>query len=206
MNKNKIFKVFIVFSVLSMILIWNGDCNSLAASKSKKAYTAYEKFLKNIYSKKEFRSLKNLTWGDIYFMAKDISGDKIPELIIRETFTAPNEYYIYTYKNGKVKKLKTINYYKGGELTKIYPSKHILSADEGDSWTHHLIYYRVQHGKIKIIARKKNGKYYYNGKVVSKKTYDKFVKKLKKTKGYSFDKGKYAFKKNTSKNRKKYLK
>ena len=206
MNKNKIFKVFIVFSVLSMILIWNGDCNSLAASKSKKAYKAYEKFLKNIFDNKDFKLLKNSPCGEVYFMAKDISGDKIPELIICQTITNPNGYYIYTYKNGKVKKLKEINFYLGGELRKIYPSKHILAVDEGDSFTCHRIYYRVQHGKIKTIARKKNGKYYYNGKVVSKKTYNKFVKKLKKTKGYGFDKGKYAFKKNTSKNRKKYLK
>lgn len=34
-------------------------------------------------------------FGGVYFTVVDISGDKVPELIVKETYTYPHGYYIY---------------------------------------------------------------------------------------------------------------
>ena len=177
-----------------------------AASKASKAKMAYKSFLTDIYKKKDFRQLKDMQYGDIYFVVKDFSGDKVPDMLIKHTYCSPCEYYLYTYRNGQVKKLKSLSYYVNGEPWKFYPKKHVIMATEGDSWDADTIYYKVTSKKARIVAREKNGKYYVNGKVVSYSKYTSYVKSLTKGKAYSFEKGIYKFRKNTAKNRKKYIK
>lgn len=180
-------------------------CEVQAATKATKAKKAYRSFLTNIHKQSDFKEL-NIPEGNIYFVVKDLSGDKVPELLIKQAYTYPQEYFLYTYRNGKVKKLKYFNYYVNGELTAVYPKKHVIEAMEGDSWDAYHIYYKVTSKKVKIVAREKNGKYYVNGKKVSYSKYVNYVNSIKKNEAYSFDKGTYKFRKNTAKNRNKYIK
>lgn len=142
--------------------------------------------MESIYEKKEFKSYKGKDgrFGSIYFTVVDLSGDKVPELIVKETYTYPYGYYIYTYQSGKIKFLKKeMSYYGGGEPTYIYPSKHIIECSEGDDWDFHTVYYKFGKKMKKITSVDISG-----------------------TKKYSLSSGKYKMRKNTKKNRNKYLK
>lgn len=141
-----------------------------AANKSIKAKKAYKNILANKYGSNNTK-----------FTVVEISGDKIPELIVSDISYEPEGYLIYTYKGGKAKLLKKMDYFDGGEIKYIYPSKHIIETQEGDSWNAHTIYYKVTAKKIKKI-KKKN---------------------LSSSKKYSLNYGKYKMKKNTVANRKK---
>ena len=179
---------------------------SQAASKATKAKKAYNAYLSNIMSRPDFKEYAGLEFGSISFAVMDISGDKIPELIVKEDYTAPQGFWVYTYRKGKVKKLKEMSYYSGGEIEAVYPKKHIIKAYEGDDWSSEQIYYKVTGSKMKAVARTKNGKYYVNGKKVTKRSYQSYISKAEKTKCYGANNGKLKFRKNTAKNRKKYLK
>lgn len=197
--------IVFLFLIVSMGILSVGN-QAEAASKQTKAKKAYRNFLERIYEKKDFSNYKNSQYGSISFAVVDISGDKIPELIVKQDYTAPEGYYVYTYADGKVKKLKSINYYKGGEILRIYPEKHIIQAGEGDSWNYDTIYYRVTNKKMKVAAREKNGKYYVNGKEVPANDFYVYTNKFVQSKGYAQGSGKFKFRKNTKKNQNKYLK
>lgn len=179
---------------------------SEAASKAGKAKKAYKSYLSSIMNRSDFKEYAGLKIGNISFAIMDISGDKVPELIVKESYTAPENYWVYTYRNGTVKKLKSMCYYSGGEIDAVYPKKHIIKAYEGDDWFCDNIYYRVTGSKMKVAARTKNGKYYVNGRKVTKSSYQRYVSKIERTKRYSVNNGKLKFRKNTAKNRKKYCK
>lgn len=188
-----------VFSVLMTAI------PSEAVSKAGKAKKAYRAYLSNIMNRSDFKEYAGLEFGNISFAVMDISGDKIPEMIVRESYTTPESYWVYTYHKGKVKKLKQMDYFFGGQVDQIYPKKHIIKAYEGNSWFSDNIYYRVTGNKMKVVARTKNGKYYVNGRKVTKSSYQSYVSKIERTKCYSKDNGRLKFRKNTAKNRKKYL-
>lgn len=198
-----------IFILLLVALFVSGTLSGYevqAASKTSKAKTAYKSFLADIYNNKDFRQLKDMEYGDIFFVVKDLSGDKVPELLIKHTYCSPCQYYLYTYRNGQVKKLKSLSYFVNGEPWKFYSKKHVIMATEGDSWDADTIYYKITNKKAKIVAREKNGNYYINGELVSYSEYTSYVESVTKGKVYSFDKGMYKLRKNTAKNRKKYIK
>lgn len=178
---------------------------SKAVSKEEKAKKAYKAYLSNIMSRSDFKKYAGLEFGNISFAVMDISGDKIPELIVKENYTTPEGFWVYTYQNGKVKKLKEMNYYSGGEIEAVYPKKHIIKTYEGDDWSSDQIYYKVTGSKMKVAAKTKNGKYYVNGKKVTKISYQSYISQIERTKCYSVNNRKLKFRKNTAKNRKKVL-
>ncbi|MCM1181363.1 MAG: hypothetical protein NC347_13990 [Clostridium sp.] len=205
-KKNKIYiKRITVTLCILLSAVFAAVIPSQAASKAVKAKKAYKEYLSNIMKQPDFREYAGLEFGSIFFAVLDISGDKVPELIVKESYTAPAGYWVYTYRNGKVKKLKEMNYYSGGEIEAVYPKKHIIKVYEGDDWDSDWIYYRVTGSKMKVAARTKNGKYYVNGKSVTKTSYQNYISKIEKTKCYRANSGKLKFRKNTGKNRKKYL-
>lgn len=209
MKKSKKMKGILTFVMIAFVLILGSHSQEVqAASKATKAKKAYNSFLSNIYEKKDFQEFSGFgsQYGAIFFVVKDISGDSVPELIIRETYTSPYSFYVYTYKSGKVKKLKEMSYYSGGEILKIYPKKHVVKASVGDDWSSENIYYYVSGSKMKVIAKEDNGSYYVKGKRVSASKYNSYVRKIEKSKGYSLDSGQFKLRKNTSSNRTKYLK
>ena len=185
-NNNIMFMIRTITVTLLLVccccLVFSFSTN--AASKSNKAKRAYNKYLQGIYSKKGFKELKHLPIKDhVFFSVVEMSGDRIPELIVCQGCTAPNKYYIYTYKSGKVKKMKSLDYYVGGEPYYLYPSKHIIVTQEGDSWDAHWNYYKVTNSKLKKVSNCD----------------------LSGAKKYSLTKGKFKLKKNNQKNRNKYL-
>lgn len=168
---------------------------SEAASKAGKARKAYREYLSSIMKSEDFKEYAGLGFGSISFAVMDISGDKIPELIVKESYTTPEGYWVYTYRKGKVKKLKSMNYYSGGDIDAVYPQKHIIKAYEGDDWDSDTLYYKVTESKMKAVARTKNGKYYVNGKKVTKTGYQSYISKIEKTKCYGANNGRLKFKK-----------
>ena len=204
--RKKNLKSIAVTACFLLIAILITAIPSEAASKAGKAKKAYKSYLSSIMNRSDFKEFAGMKIGNISFAIMDISGDKVPELIVKESYTAPENYWVYTYRNGKVKKLKSMCYYSGGEIDAVYPKKHIIKAYEGDDWFCDNIYYRVTGSKMKVAARTKNGKYYVNGRKVTKSSYQRYVSKIERTKCYSVNNGKLKFRKNTSKNRKKYCK
>lgn len=179
-----------------------------AATKTGQAKKAYMRLLSNYKTNPEFRDYAKYeqTKNDFSFTLCDITGDGIPELILREYSVDPCIYWIYTYHNGNLKKLKKMDYYSGGMLFEIYPKVHIVCGSEGDSYRSDFIYYKLSEGKIKIIARTKGKNRYIKGKKVAKNKYKKFVTKLKKGKKISESNGTLKFRSNNAINRNKYLK
>lgn len=194
--------------IFFMIGIFVSSFSVEAASKGSQAKKAYRNLLSSYKTNPEYSDYaKNEYAQDNFtFALCDLTGDGIPELILRESSVDPYVYWIYTYRNGKVKKLKKMDYYNGGMLYGIYPKTHIVCASEGNSYDNDFIYYKLGKGKIKTIARTKDKKYYIQGKKVSKSKYKKYVTRLKKGKKVSEDNGKLKFWANTVKNRNKYLK
>lgn len=207
-QKKKKFSIKQITVTLCILLfaVFFGATPSEAASKAGKAKKAYKAYLSSIMSRSDFKEYAGLQYGSIFFAVMDISGDKVPELIVKENYTEPNGYWVYTYRKGKVRKLKSLDYYSGGEIEAVYPKKRIIKTYEGDSWTVDKIYYKVTNSKMKVAARTKNGKYYVNGRKVTKSKYQRYVAKIEQTKCYSENNRKLKFRKNTAKNRKKYLK
>lgn len=221
LNKKAVGKYIWNLLIFFTIGVFMSSFSAEAASNKVKAKKAYSKFLANYKRNPEFREIaKNeFTKKDFSFALCDVSGDGIPELFLREICVEPYEYWIYTYHNGKVKKLKRMDYFMNGVPYIIYPKTHIVCASEGDSYSADNIFYKISKGKIKVIARTKTnyeevpgempivrGKtYYIKGKKVSKSRYKKYVAKLKKGKKISEENKKLKFRVNNAKNRKKFL-
>jgi len=166
-----------------------------AASKKSAALKAYRKEL----SKKKSR----IGYGQAaYFYVQDVDGDKIPELIM--FFSASSHVSLCTYKNGKVKSLVEAKY-----GLDIYPKKHVVM------WTYATgnnpcdYWYKISNGKAKLVAYKSkhlvdwssqrySEKYKINRKKVSKKKYNRYIKKIGK-------KSNYTVIENTKVNRDQYL-
>lgn len=205
MKKNYgIVKMIIMVLLLTLITPFHVDA---ASSKASKAKSAYKSYLSHLFDKKDFQYLKQFNNYQNYvsFMVKDLTGDGVPEMVIRNEWTSPCGYYVYTYQNSKVKKIKTMDYYSGGELQKYYPKTKVLKAMEGDSWNADTLYYKVTTGGLKKKAYSRNNKYYVDGKAVSKQKYQSKVKELTKGTAYGFESGTYKFHVNNSSNRMKYI-
>ncbi|MCD8020098.1 MAG: hypothetical protein LUF92_11095 [Clostridiales bacterium] len=197
-------------------------------TQKKKALKAYKKFLKQSTISWGYETNPNNEFG---FYVKDMNGDKIPELFVTCYTTSAASGYerMYTYKNGKVVELLEANH--AGFY--IYPSKQIVVVDgagTGGAFT-----YVCKLGKKKMtLMAEAYGKwvnknddidldYTYRiktaktlsstddlytstgGTVVSKAKFTKYVKKLTGTKNFTSSKKTVPYKKNTAKNRKKYL-
>lgn len=170
-----------VFLAFSCVNVASGSNVAMAQSKSTQAKKAYAKKLAQVSKGKNVFNLVG-EMKDVKFAIAKLNKDSIPELIV----SADDEYHtrIYSYVNGKV---KLIADGFAGEL-KYYPSKNLIYSD-----TYHagkLVTYTKFNGKKSTVvacedAEEKepgiyaSSKYKMKGKVVSKKKYTEYVKKLK---------------------------
>jgi len=186
-------------------------------SKSTMAKRAYAKVLSN---EKKASGVVDTSWGlgaNTKFALIDINRDKIPELI----FTSDDGYHvsIAAYIKGRAKSV-------GGGFSgyqKYYPKKHIYFSQTTHTGDDVYTYYRFTGKKMKAIAEKYGNdtynavtgkkktkselgkftpyRYTVNGKIVSKKKYNAYVRKvLSGAKSVS-----PKWHRNTKRNRKRYL-
>lgn len=199
-----------IWSIITFFImgIFLSSFSAEAASKAGQAKKAYKNLLNNYKTNSEFSDYAGNEYAkdNFTFALYDLTADGVPELILRETCVDPYVYWIYTYHNGKAKKLKKMDYYNGGMLYAVYPKTHIVCASEGDSYNNAFIYYKLSKGKIQTVARTKGKKCYIKGKKVSKNKYKKYIAGLKKGKNISEDNGKLKFRINNVKNQNQFLK
>lgn len=194
MNK----KLIIMVLTFMLAVVGFSGTEAQAASKKTKALRAYADYIvENDYKQ---------------FALADINGDGVKELFLKFGY----EDELYVYKSGKVVRIDDFNYAWG---VTYYPNKNYIFTQRVGIFDDTTVYYRLtKKGKIKALAGKYgsvsiedgdivNGrkvKYTYrvNGKKVTKKKYNAYVKKLKK----NSKKLKLKYRENTYKNRKKYLK
>ncbi|MCI8648352.1 MAG: hypothetical protein HFE76_16520 [Firmicutes bacterium] len=161
-----------------------------AATPNSKAHKAYVNQIKK--DKKKYCSGEKLQYA-----YKDLNGDGIDELITYPGFGYCME-ILYTYTNGKVKKLKELGQ---REFEKYYLKNKVLRSSGGHMDHYDTTYYKFQGSRLvkkayqtETISIKKGNpvvthKYYINGKKVSKSKYKAYVKKLTKgDKAKSFSK------------------
>lgn len=183
-----------------------------AASQKTKAMKAYKSML----------SKKTMRWGnDPYYKAVPtntcrftiayIDNNSVPELIVESSYVtrAAGTVVIYTYRNGKVQVVKnstTGKYFADSGKFSYYKKKGIfISTYVMGGVTDN--YYKMSKNKASLKLQADNslmyGRSYYNAsKKITKKTFDKSLKKLVGSK----KKTNAKFYKNTAANRKKYLK
>jgi hypothetical protein len=143
----------------------------------------------------------------------DINLDGIKELIVENTvaFTVDCYQRVFTYYKGKMKEM--ISCY-AGDVDKIYPKKDVFvvtGMHQGGNWTY---YYKMSNGSVKKVAEETSyesmasdfedlvNKYYVNEEETSELEYKSYVKKIiGSTKAVA-----YKLHKNSSADRKKYLK
>lgn len=187
-----------------------------ASGNASKAKKAYKTILEQIANKGKYEGI-TVAPSDITFYIKDLTGDGVPEMLLCQNMTYPSEQVIYTYQKGKVRKLKSMNWYSGGELRTLYPKKHIIKASQSDDTGKAVVYYyKVTQSKVTVAAKGVGSmdnsgrivlsKYYRNGKKTTKQKYLSYVQGLNKSKKLSVTNGKdVVFHSNTEGNRGKYL-
>lgn len=167
-------------------------------SKNAKVKKAYKKYLSNTvpYEKNKGK-----------FALLDLNKDGVSEFI----YTPDGDGYhvdIAAYVNGKAKSIGSG--FSG--IQKYYPNKHIYYSQTTHTGVDEYTYYKFTGKKLKVLAEKygeinetgkslKPYRYKVNGKKVSAKKYNAYVKKLLS----GANNTKLKWHKNTAKNRKKYL-
>ena len=204
--KRNLFTIFTVMFVCLVVFMLPG--NVQAASKKTKAKKAYASYLR--------KEAKN-TSGTLKFGLIDINKDGVPEMV-----TASDDMYhasILAYVNGKVKK---IGWAFSGECA-FYPSRKVYYSHTCHSGVDEYHYYKFNGKKMTEVACKYGNdtynaitgelktewqrlsfepyKYTVKGKVVTAEKYNKYVKSL----AGRVKKKMPTMRKNTAKNRKKYL-
>ena len=204
-------------------------CEGRASSGKKKAMEAYKKLLSqseiNYYDWDGSRIeetddndedyLATLISSRLKFATAYIDNDKIPELIFYGDFEAGTEgpiypdAQVYTWRNGDLKYLGGLSLYSESK-SGYYKKKGVIEDYSYVEIHHHGIdYYKISGNKMKTLPISKiypsKNKVRYlrkGGHKISKKTFKKKLKKyIGKTKINHF-----KWRKNTSSNRKKYLK
>ena len=206
--------------------------NTQAMSKKRKAMKAYKKYLSETWLKyydvdgKEYEDAFDEEGQitvyayapKVKFAVAYINKDKTPELILNigdslntDNVLGNHPYgQLYTYKSGKVRCLGGFSLFEPSK-SKYYKKKNLIADYAFDDATDHDIqYFGISGNKIKFKLIKsyvtKNSIEYYdwaNGyKHISKKQFNKKLKKLKRNKKSS----KFKWHSNTPSKRRKYLK
>lgn len=193
--------------LLTMVLVFscvtvNGNValakKSTQAQKAKKAYAA--KLAQCAKGKNVFNLVGSMS--DLEFTVMNLNKDSVPELIV----TGDEWYhsYVYSYVNGK---LKCIAEGFSGELT-FYPSKGVIRSETMHGRSSEVIYWKFDGKKSKMVAYKDGEGSHYsykvNGKKVSTKKYNSYVKSLK-GKAKKVKQSNIKLVRNTSSNRLKKL-
>ncbi len=163
------------------------------AKKTKKAKKLYNKKLQKIYSNSEFYSYK----------ITDIYGDKVPELLV--DYSPAGESYgtfeIYTYKNGKISRMLEADS-TNLNMTSYKKSKSLVLSTTYHGYVEYS-FYTVKKGKYRLLAYRHHNEdmgeydiwYYKNakGEDISKSSFLKKVKGVRKGKKKTLDPGKWTF-------------
>ena len=206
-RKRGFFTVFTVVLMCCIVCLLPG--NVQAASKATKAKKAYANFL--------VKQEKEMTYQTLKFGLIDINKDGVPELV-----TTPDDWYhadIYAYVKGKV---KNVGWAFSGECA-FYPSRKVYYSHTCHTGTDEYHYYIFNGKKMKEVACKYGSdninavtgepkqdnewlnfepyKYTVKGKVVTEEEYNQYTANLVK----NAKKKKPTMRKNTAKNRRKYL-
>lgn len=208
--------VRIISFIFAVALLTGGlQTDAYAASKRSKACKAYKSFLAKNESKFEVEE------GDFYtenaesykkassFMILNMNGDKIPELVTyHPQGYKQGDLYVYTYKNGKVTKMKRIdqNCNAAGWYYNYACKKNHLHVEwNGGYMGHHDYVYKITKGKVKLYLEANEDdfagtkSFKKNGKKISKSAYNSAISGC-------VESGKSAMRANNSANRKKYCK
>lgn len=174
----------ILLLLFTMILIFCVPVSANAmSSANKKAHKAFTSQLKR--DKKRYCTSWNPKLKYVY---ADVDGDKVDELITVPGFGALYQ-TIYDYRNGKVTCVASVGQ---GSFTKYYPKHKVIYINKSGHMGVLCDYYlKFGSGKYKIVAYAKydygrrsytqkpeRTTYYVNNKVVNKKRYTDYTKKL----------------------------
>lgn len=188
------------------------ETNNGKTTSRQAALKAYKKYLSA--KEQKWGEYKTVKMSECEFALKDFDNDKIPELILLYPGASTADCFerVYTYQNGKVKELFSV--YSGG-IDKIYPAKGICVVSgihTGRCWEY---YYKISKGVCRLVLERHGsdsvkghgGDFYYNRYYIGKKkvSKSKFLTYRKKLIGKSKNKKTYSYRKNTERNRKKYL-
>ena len=205
---NKIIKRILLSSLLLLLFI--PGTQTLAASKKTKALKAYSKFL----AKHESKFLSTIpqygyysqtnsekAQSAAYFLLVDLDKNGIPELVTRHIVGYKfSILYVYTYKNGKVKRVKNAAIFVDKTAPYVIQATTYTSAASGSGLTvfkckkkHLHIGMMSGAGRDEYVCYMKNGKlklyahaqdhyytdgnlYRYKGKIVSYAKYNSITK------------------------------
>lgn len=191
-----------------------------AASTRKKAMKAYKKMLSKSVLKTHVEGTPKIKTSKLEFGTAYIDNNNVPELVVRRRdkkgFYMATDILIYTYYKGKVRQLSFsygngIQDDGGSDYYKkpcYYKKTGVIFSSEqyGEQ-----IYWKLSKGKIKACGpwythkdfSEEGVDEYYNGdNRISGSEFISLVRKVTRNKKASY----FKFRKNTSKNRKKYLK
>lgn len=179
---------------------------TVAASKAVRAKKAYSKMLSR--KKLKWSSYSKYNTRDMQFACIDMNGDKIPELILQydHAIGAEGRQRLYTYRNGKVKKVFESG--NGDGIGEIYPRRKVFvnsGGRMGMGWKYHNLFSKGRVTRkaeewVNLSTNKRS--YKIQGKSVSRAKYRTYIKKLvKKQKAKS-----YKLRDNNAYNRRRYLK
>lgn len=217
----KCIKILTLMLVLLCGICVTGNTSNAASSKTA-ALKAYKKLLsKSTFKWHHYNGYSTVNSSKLKFSLVYIDNNTVPELIVQNPEAAHYEgtYHIYTYRNGKVK-------YVGDLMDGVayYKKTGIVRAHYGGTGGSCYYYFKLSKGKLTYKLYKNDeiewqydsngdGKLsvlYYKAKSnkvgneqkISKAKFNAALKKLIKSKKLS----KPKYHKNTSTNRKKYLK
>lgn len=177
-------RIVLLLFMLMLICCMPVSANAMSAA-NKKAHKAFTSQLK-----KDKKKYCNFARTKLQYAYADIDGDKVDELI-----TVPGYGYlyqtIYDYKDGKIKSIAGVGQ---GSFTKYYPKKKVIYINKsGHMGVLCDFYLKSVKGVYKIVAYTKydygyrsysqkpeKTTYYVDDKVVSKKSYTAYIKKITK--------------------------
>lgn len=153
-----------VFTLLSSTVL---AADIPSKSTVKKAYAAYVE--KNLSDEEEYPYSE--------YTLFDINNDGIKEMLFTYMCGVRAGYKIYTYSNGKVKHMKSIE--GGCGVTWSKSKKRIcVTTSSGAAYTTYTVYTMKNTSLKKGVQYKEKGsKYYKNDKKISEKSFNKAVKK-----------------------------
>ncbi len=206
-NLRKCIWLLVLFAIYSIPFVFAVKAES-KTNTSTKAKRAYAKYLTK--PTQDWGEYHVLDTSQCEFALKDFNNDGVPELILFKSSASISEGFerIYGYRNGKVKELFDVY---SGSIKKIYPSKGICIVTGNHTGGYWDYVYKITSKSCKKImernARDDEGislkyKYYKGKKKISKKKYTRLLKNMI---GGTKSSTKYKYRKNSRKNRDKYL-
>ena len=194
-------KITLLLAMVVAFSCVSGNVALAKTSQAQKAKKAYANRLARAAAGEDIFDVQG-TGKEIQFATKNLNNDSIPELIIScRTYSD-----VYTYVNGKLR------WIAGGDAESLifYPSKGVIYSENIRRGFFGNYYYKFDGKRGKQVASKegayggKSFTYKVNGKKVSAKKYNSYVKQLK-GKAKKIKESNLKLVENTSKNRLKKL-